>query len=125
MALGGSAPARDVQLDESGRPTKQAKMSAPSQQVMAGIELEHEDEPNFTQFMDDELDYMESYDCDIEDEQVIAETYAEDVESMLDKLSRPWTKEEPEVSEDEMLELDALADFVEIPRLRQQGVLIA
>ena len=96
-----------------------------AQQVMAVMEIEHEDEPNFTQFMDDELDYMESYHYDIEDEQVIDETYAEDVESMLDKLSRPWTKEKPEVSEDEMLELDALPDFVEIARLRQQGVLIA
>ena len=43
--------------------------------------------PNLTQFMDEELDYMESYVYGIEDEQVT------DVESMLDRLSRPLTKE--------------------------------
>ena len=68
---------------------------------------------------------MESYDYGVEDEQVTDEIYAGDFESMLDRLSRPLTKAEPEVSEDELQELDALADFVEIARLQQQGVLVA
>ena len=36
---------RSFELDESGRPKKQAKTSAPSQQVMAVVEIDHEDEP--------------------------------------------------------------------------------
>ena len=38
MELGGSASTRAVEMDESGRPTKQAKMSSPSQQIMAATE---------------------------------------------------------------------------------------
>ena len=91
---------------------------------MAAMEIDHEDEPNLTQFLDEELDYMEDYDYDIADEQVIDENFEGDLESMLDKLSRPYSKEEPVMDYEELQELDALADLVEITRLRQQGVLI-
>ena len=118
MELGGSASTRSRDLDESGGPAKQAKVSAPAQQIMAAMEIDHEDEPNLTQFLDEELDYMEDYDYNIEDEQMT------EVESMLDKLSKPYSKEEPMMDAEELQELDALADLVEIARLQQQGVLI-
>ena len=107
-----------------GRPAKQAKILASSQQIMAAMEIDHEDEPNLTQFLDEKLDYMEDYDYDIADEQVIDENFEGDLESMLDKLSRLYLKEEPVMDYEELQELDALADLVEITRLRQQGVLI-
>ena len=40
------------------------------QRIMAAMEIDHEDEPNLTQFLDEELDYMEDYDYNIEDEQM-------------------------------------------------------
>ena len=120
----GSASTRSRDLDDSGRPAKQAKVSAPAQQIMAAMEIGHEDEPNLTQFLDEELDYMEDYDYNIEDEQVTDENFEGDLESMPDRLSRPYSKEEPMMDVEELQELDALADLVEITRLQQQGVLI-
>ena len=124
MELGGSASTRSRDLDESGRPAKQAKVSAPAQQIMVAMEIDHEDEPNLTQFLDEELDYMEDYDYNIEDEQMAEENFEGNLESMLDKLSKPYSKEEPMMDDEELQELDALADLVEISRLQQQGVLI-
>jgi len=80
---------RSFELDESGRPKKQAKISAPSQQVMAVMGIDHEDEPNFTHFENEDIGYMEDYDYAIEDEQMSDEVYAGDVDSMLDRVSRP------------------------------------
>ena len=117
MELGGSASTRSRDLDESGRPAKQAKVSAPAQQIMAAMEIDHEDEPNLTQFLDEELDYMEDYDYNIEDEQMAEENFEGNLESMLDKLSKPYSKEEPMMDDEELQELDALADLVEISRL--------
>ncbi len=124
MELGGSASTRSRDLDDSGRPAKQANVSAPAQQIMAAMEIDHEDEPNLTQLLDEELDYMEDYDYNIEDEQVTDENFERDLESMLDRLSRPYSKDEPRMEFEELQELDALADLVLITRLRQQGVLI-
>ena len=123
MELGGSASTRSRDLDESRRPANQAKVSAPAQQIMAAMEIDHEDQPNLTQFLDEELDYMEDYDYNIEDEQM-TENFEGNLESMLDKLSKPYSKEEPMMDAEELQELDALADLVEIARLQQQGVLI-
>ena len=124
MELGGSASTRARDLDDSARPAKQAKVSAPAQQIMAAMEIDHEDEPNLTQFLDEELDYMEDYDYNIEDEQMTDENFEGNLESMLDRLSKPYSKEEPMMDAEELQELDALADLVEIARLQQQGVLI-
>ena len=52
------------------------------------------------------------------------ENFEGNLESMLDKLSKPYSKEEPMMDDEELQELDALADLVEISRLQQQGVLI-
>ena len=87
---------------------------------LVAMEIDHEDEPNLTQFLDEELDYVEDYDYNIEDEQVTEENFEGDLESMLDRLSRPYSKEEPTMEFEELQELDALADLVEITRLRQQ-----
>ena len=90
---------------------------------MVAMEIDHEDEPNLTQFLDEELDYMEDYDYNIEDEQMAEENFEGNLESMLDKLSKPYSKEEPMMDDEELQELNALADLVEISRLQQQGVL--
>ena len=120
MELGGSASTRSRDLDDSGRPAKQAEVSAPAQQIMAAMEIDHEDEPNLTQF----LGLHGGRDYNIEDEQVTDENFEGDLESMLDRLSKPYSKEEPMMDVEELQELDALADLVEITRLQQQGVLI-
>ena len=91
---------------------------------MAAMEIDHEDEPNLTQFLDEELDYMQDYDYNIEDEQMAEDNFEGNLESMLDKLSKPYSKEEPMMDDEELQELDALADLVGISRLQQQGVLI-
>ena len=102
MELGGSASTRSRDLDDSGRPAKQAKVSAPAQQIMAAMEIDLEDEPNLTQFLDEELDYMENYDYNIEDEQMTDENFEGKLESMLDRLSKPYSKEEPMMDTEEL-----------------------
>ena len=49
----------------------------------------------------------------------------EDVESLIDKCCYPFSQAEPELEDEALRELDALADHIEISRLVGLGVLIS
>ena len=50
---------------------------------------------------------------------------SEDVESLIDKCCHPFSQAEPELEDEALQELDALADHIEISRLVGLGVLIS
>ena len=68
-------------LDPSERPNKQVRLSAPQQNVMR-LEMQHEDEPNELVFEDEEVDTLENYDYENDDEgeDHFLEDLSEDVE---------------------------------------------
>ena len=57
------------------------------------VEMEHEDEPNTLVFEDDEVDALENYDYeyDEEGEDHFLEHLSEDVESLIDKCCYPFS----------------------------------
>ena len=92
----------------------------------------HEDmEPDLSQdaFGEDVIDSLESYDFDVEDdddwdhvddENVAATSNEDDTK----KLMYPYDKEEPQLTDEQMVELDGIADKIEIQRLLGMGVLL-
>ena len=130
----------DDTRESSDRATKAPRLDAPDQQMMQishpfgslkqVLEVEHEDEPNTTYFEDEEVDNLELYDdqlvdfdytksLDFEPDQVDPS-----LDEMISKLCKPFSTQEPSVSSDELSQLDALADKVEILRLKGLGVLL-
>ena len=128
------AERRDVALETNPRPAKQLKIDAlSSYNVLSLFGMEHEDEPNTTWFEEDDIDMMEEYDYMLEDESECpnfgalgedGEISTADFEANIDKLCKPFSKHEPELTNDELAELDMLADQVEIGRLKSMGVLV-
>ena len=130
----------DDTRESSDRAAKAPRLDAPDQQMMQishpfgslkqVLEVEHEDEPNTTYFEDEEVDNLELYDdqlvdfdytksLDFEPDQVDPS-----LDEMISKLCKPFSTQEPSVSSDELSQLDALADKVEILRLKGLGVLL-
>ena len=74
-----------------------------------------------------EVESLEAYedtlcDDDPRDAHVYGDT--DSTSDILQKLSIPYTKLEPELSDEDLLQLDLLADELEISRLKSMGVLI-
>ena len=130
----------DDSREPSARAAKAPRLDAPEQQLMhishpSGtlmqvLEVEHEDEPNSTFFEEDEVDSLELYDSQLEEfdytESLELESDQEDpsLDEMISKLCRPYSTQEPNLNDDELSQLDALADKVEILRLKGLGVLL-
>ena len=97
---------------------------------MQVLEAEHEDEPNSTFFEEDEVDNREMYDGQLDefDSTESLEVEPDQVDPTLDEmistLCMPHSIQEPNLSDDELSQLDALADKVEILRLKGLGVLL-
>ena len=88
-------------------------------------------EPDLSQdaFGEDVIDSLETYDFDVEDdedwdyvddENVAATSNEDDTK----KLIYPYDKEEPRLTDEQMVELDGIADKIEIQRLLSMGVLL-
>ena len=115
-------------------------LDAPEQQLMhvshsvgsamQVLEVEDEDEPNSTFFEEDEVDTLQMYDGQLDefDHSESLEVEPDQVEPTLDemisKLCRQYSTQEPNLKDDELSQLDALADEVEILRLKGLGVLL-
>ena len=102
-------------VDEANRPTKQARIMAI---------FEHEDDTHPLDFQDGDVDTLELHEYEMEDE--YWEGAATDVASdnILKRLSVPHSTFEPELDPATLLQLDLLADELEISRLKAMGVLI-
>ena len=83
---------------------------------------EHEDNPVSFTFQQDELDELETYDMNFNDEE-----HYDDVEIggdvALQELTFPFSVHEPCLTEDELLRLDTIADALELKRLHEMQVL--
>ena len=130
----------DDTRESSDRAAKAPRLDAPDQQMMQishpfgslkqVLEVEHEDEPNTTYFEDEEVDNLELYDDQLDDFDYTKSLDFEPdqadptLDEMISKLCKPFSTQEPNVSSDELSQLDALADKVEILRLKGLGVLL-
>ena len=120
---GGSASVqRDaVELETSSSPSKQAKVETPDQ-VMSARDR-REDEELELSFQENEIEILEGYDNDIDDEGYDRES-GTCGNSDFDKLIFEFTPHEPNLTEQELKVLDDIADRVEIQRLCDMGVLL-
>eukprot|EP00435_Cladocopium_sp_Y103_P038920 s137_g10.t1 len=83
---------------------------------------EHEDEQVKPCFDECELDGLEEYDMNFYNDEWLDADEIDDEEAVK-RLTFPFTKHEPDLSAEQLLELDALADSLEIKRLFGLGVL--
>ena len=83
---------------------------------------EHEDNPVAFSFQQDDLDELEKYDMNFDDEDYYAGVEADD-DAALQELTFPFSAHEPCLSETELLRLDTIADALELKRLSKMEVL--
>jgi hypothetical protein len=88
---------------------------------------EHEDSPVKFDFSHDDVDEMEKYDMEFYDDQFPQEDdpcLAGDanMSKIMDQVTFPHSAKEPELSADELLRLDTLADQLELQRLERLQV---
>jgi len=89
---------------------------------------EHEDSPVKFDFSHDDVDDMEKYDMEFYDDQFLHEddpclVSDANMSKIMERLTFPHSAKEPELSADELLRLDALADQLELQRLERLQVL--
>ena len=89
---------------------------------------EHEDENVTFPFTDNDLDVLEEYDWNLVDDEWLDgydsfDSSALDDKEIIKQLTFPYRKHEPNLSDEELMRLDALADGIEIKRLVKMNVL--
>ena len=115
-ATGESAP-KTPKLDED------AKQKSLVQVTSTDLSLyEHEDDSVSFAFNNDELDELEEYELnfcngELYDSQELSN------DEMAKQLMFPFSKEEPNLSAEELQRLDAIADMIEVKRLKSMQVL--
>ena len=109
----GAVHSRESASEESERLPKHARISAV---------FEHEDDEHPMPFEDGDVDELESYDWSLDDEM---ERGSDDVSdtALLKQLCFPYSTAEPQLSDND-LQIDTIADHLEISRLRKMGVLL-
>ena len=124
-------PVDDTMLDDSDvghHAPKTPKLDETFQQNISAVTstnlefYEHEDEQIKPCFADSELDGLEEYDMNFYNDELLDMDEMDD-EEVMKRLTFPFTKHEPHVSAEQLMELDALADSLEIKRLFNLGVL--
>ena len=126
-----SRPEREaVQTEESDRPEKQLKINALTDLATSSdfsFDEFHEDGKPALTFQHDTLDDLEAYDMDLHEEEWEDDAddalMNEDAERMKQELIFPFSKDEPNVDALELQRLDAIADQLEIVRLKGLEVL--
>ena len=112
--------------EDSSRAPKQLRMN-----VISYADIREDMEPDLSQdaFGEDVIDSLETYDFDVEDDEDWDHVDDENVASTsneedMKKLTYPYDKEEPQLTDEKMVELDGIADKIEIQRLLGVGVLL-
>ena len=108
----------EVPLEASTRPSKAARIEPRSVRAMA-VQDQHEDEVLTFSFEDDDLDMMQLYDEEISDEPY---DEADTEDSDLQKVIFEFSPNEPNLTPEELQQLDAVADRVEVRRLQNMSV---
>ena len=112
--------------EDSSRAPKQLRMN-----VISYADMHEDMEPDLSQdaFGEDVIDSLESYDFDVEEDEDWDHVDGENVASTNNeddtkKPMYPYDKEEPQLTDEQMVELDGIADKFEIQRLLGMGVLL-
>ena len=84
---------------------------------------EHEDQAVSFTFKDEELDELETYEMNFENDELYDDGDWMDDEAIVSQLTFPFSKYEPSLDDAELQRLDALADSLEIQRLTKMAVL--
>ena len=102
--------------DFDSRPSKH-------QRIMNILGLDNEDDIHPLCFEEAEIEDMEAYDMEFQDE---VDFPVDDVTTadVLKQLCYPYSQSEPQLSEEELMRIDTIADQLEISRLKDMGVLI-
>eukprot|EP00435_Cladocopium_sp_Y103_P070046 s334_g34.t1 len=127
-------PVDDDAMQPSGeRAPKTPRLSeAPQQKRMLQVTstdlslYEHEDNAVQFQFSNGDLDRLEAYDLESFDDEFLAEEDVSNEANMttvLAELTFPYSPKEPDLSPEELMRLDALADQLELQRLEKLHVL--
>ena len=82
---------------------------------------EHEDQAVSFTFNDDELDELEAYEMNFENDELYDTGDWIDDEALISQLTFPFSKHEPSLDDVELQRLDALAYSLEIQRLTKMG----
>ena len=131
MDLRESPGIHDTEHAESERPEKQLRINAISDVGATpndSFDDLHEDgKPDYS-FSHQELDDLETYELGLDDDGYYddgfpSEQFSDDAERLLQEVIFPYTKDEPNVPVDELQRLDAIADRIEMIRLKGLGVL--
>ena len=112
--------------EDSSRAPKQLRMN-----VISYADMHEDMEPDLFQdaFGEDVIDSLETYDFDVDDhedwdyvddENVVATSKEDDIK----KLMYPYDKEEPQLTDEQMVELDGITEKIGIQRLLSMGVLL-
>ena len=83
---------------------------------------EHEDDPVSFAFNNDELDELEEYELNFSNDELYDSQELSNDE-LTKQLMFPFSKEEPNLSAEELQRLDAIADMIEVKRLKSMQVL--
>ena len=131
------AAVEDILLDDSeigASAPKTPRLGMLSAQLVnqvtsTDLELyEHEDEKVSFTFDDQDLERLEEYELSFDDDwqdDNLGDPVNLDEKQIIEQLTFPYTKHEPDVSPDELIRLDALADSMEVKRLVKMHVLEA
>ena len=111
----------DLQLEASPRPNKQARFEdADKTMAMHG---QHEDEELVFTYDEAEVDLFEDYDEGLDEPEAEPNNESGGTHGLLEILMFSFDIREPEVSAEELMRLDAIADGIEIERLKSMKVL--
>ena len=122
-----SRPEREQpELEDSARAAKRMRMN-----VISYADMQENMEPDLSQeaFGEEVIDSLESYDFQVDDDDDWDE-YGDDVvvspsdADKAKKLIYPYDRNEPQLSEEQMMEPDSIADGIELHRLQNMGVLL-
>ena len=115
-ATGESAP-KTPKLDED---TKQKSLN---QVTSTDLSLyEHEDDPVSFAFNNDELDELEEYELNFSNDELY-DSQELNNDELTKQLMFPFSKREPNLTPEELQRLDAIADMMEVKRLKSMQVL--
>ena len=141
-SLQGSSSSAAQAMDEGARPEHERPATedssrAPKQlrmNVISYVDIREDMEPDLSQdaFGEDVIDSLETYDFDVEDDEdwghvddekccIYKSTSNEDD---MKKLMYPYDKEEPQLTDEKMVELDGIADKIEIPTIAWRGCFV-
>ena len=113
----------DLELESSPKPSKQARFDDADETMAIHEQHEYEDEELVFTFDEAEVDLLEDYDKGLDEPEAEPTDESGGTHGLLEILMFPFHIREPEIPAGELMRLDAIADGIEIERLKSMKVL--